>query len=57
MSHYTSRVLTQAEVKSTVANAIAFLQKTREPHALLFMGLIYRRCGIKEFANALELYD
>jgi hypothetical protein len=50
-------VVTDAEVKTTVANAIAFLQKTREPHALLFMGLIHRRFGIKEFANARELYD
>ncbi len=50
-------MLTDAEVKSTVANAIAFLQKTREPHALLFMGLIHRRFGIEQFANALELYD
>ena len=50
-------MLTEAEVKSTVANAVAFLQKAREPHALLFMGLIYRRFGIAEFANALERYD
>ena len=39
-------MLTDAEVNATVANAIAFLQKTREPHALLFMGLIHRRFGI-----------
>jgi hypothetical protein len=50
-------VLTDTDVKATVANAIAFLQKTREPHALLFMGLIHRRFGIEEFGNALELYD
>lgn len=50
-------MLTDAEVNTTVANAIAFLQKTREPHALLFMGLIHRRFGIQEFANALERYD
>jgi hypothetical protein len=50
-------VLTDADVKTTVANAIAFLQNTREPHALLFMGLIHRRFGIREFANALALYD
>jgi hypothetical protein len=50
-------VLTDAELKATVANAIGFLQKAREPHALLFMGLIHRRCGVQEFANALELYD
>jgi hypothetical protein len=50
-------VLTDADVKTVVANAIAFLQKTREPHALLFMGLIHRRFGIQEFANAPALYD
>jgi len=50
-------VLTDAELNTTVANAIAFLHKQREPHALLFMGLIHRRCGVKEFANTLELYD
>jgi len=50
-------VLTDAELKATVANAIAFLQKAREPHALLFMGLIHRRFGIEEFANARERYD
>jgi hypothetical protein len=50
-------VLTDAEVKTTVANAIAFLQKTREPHALLFMGLIYRRFGVAEFADAPKRYD
>jgi hypothetical protein len=50
-------VLTNAELKTTVANAIAFLQKTREPHALLFMGLIHRRFGIQEFADAPARYD
>jgi hypothetical protein len=50
-------VLTEAEVKTTITNAIAFLRKQREPHALLFMGLIHRRCGVKEFADARELYD
>lgn len=50
-------MLSDAEVRAIVANAIAFLQKTREPHALLFMGLIHRRFGIEEFANARERYD
>jgi len=50
-------MLTEAEFRATVANAIAFLTKAREPHALLFMGLIHRRFGIPEFANALKLYD
>jgi hypothetical protein len=50
-------VLTDAEVQTTVARAIAFLQNAREPHALLFMGLIYRRFGIAEFADAPKRYD
>ena len=50
-------MLTDADVKTVVANAIAFLRKTREPHALLFMGLIHRRFGIEEFAYAPKLYD
>ena len=50
-------MLTEAEVATVTANAIAFLKSAREPHALLFMGLIHRRFGVKEFANALALYD
>ena len=50
-------MLTEAELARVVANAIAFLQTAREPHALLFMGLIHRRFGVKEFGNALEIYD
>lgn len=50
-------MLTDSELQSTVANAIAFLQKTREPHALLFMGLIHRRFGTPEFADAAKRYD
>ena len=49
--------MTEGEVAAVVANAIAFLRSAREPHALLFMGLMHRRFGVKEFANALELYD
>lgn len=50
-------MLTETEVGAVVANAIAFLKSAREPHALLFMGLIHRRFGVKQFANALALYD
>jgi hypothetical protein len=50
-------VLTDAELKGTVANAIAFLHKAREPHALLFMSLMHRRFGIPEFADASQRYD
>jgi hypothetical protein len=50
-------MLSEGEVAAIVANAIDFLKSAREPHALMFMGLIHRRFGVKEFANALELYD
>jgi hypothetical protein len=50
-------MLTEDEVAAVVANAIAFLKTAREPHALLFMGLIHRRFGVEAFANALEIYD
>ena len=50
-------MLTETDVRTTVANAISFLDRVREPHALLFMGLIHRRCGIQEFADCLERYD
>jgi len=50
-------MLSEPQLRSTVANAIGFLQKAREPHALLFMGLIHRRFGVAEFADTLERYD
>ena len=50
-------MLTEGEVAAVVANAIAFLKSARDPHALLFIGVIHSSCGVKEFANALELYD
>jgi hypothetical protein len=46
-------VLTNADVRNTTTKAIAFLKRAREPHALLFMGLIHRRLGIPEFADSL----
>jgi len=50
-------MLTETDVRTTAANAINFLNRVREPHALLFMGLIHRRCGVEEFADCLERYD
>lgn len=50
-------MLTETDVNAVVANAITFLQKARDPHALLFMGLMHRRFGIKEFADAVQRYD
>ena len=50
-------MLTESEVQTTVNDAIAFLEKATEPHALLFMSLIYRRFGVEAFANAAERYN
>jgi len=50
-------MLSEAELRATVAGAIDFLTRAREPHALLFMGLIHRRFGVEAFANTLALYD
>lgn len=50
-------MLTEAEVRGRVANAIAFLEPTREPHALLFLNILHRRFGIEAFADALDRFD
>jgi hypothetical protein len=50
-------MLTEAEVNATVKNAIAFLKTAREPHALLFMGVIHRRFAVAEFADSLQRFD
>ena len=50
-------MLTAAHVRTVTAKAIAFLRDVREPHALLFMGLIYRRFGVEEFADTLQRFD
>ncbi len=50
-------MLTETDVHTTVANAIDFLKRAREPHALLFMNIIYRRFGVEEFADTLQRYD
>ena len=52
-----SSVLTEAAVRTAVANAIDFINRTREPYGLLFMDLIHRRFKIPQFADALERYD
>ncbi|MGB9959108.1 MAG: hypothetical protein ACPLKQ_01115 [Candidatus Bathyarchaeales archaeon] len=40
-----------------VEKAIAFFKDTREPYALLWLNVIYRRFGVSEFADALQRYD
>lgn len=53
----TKRILTEADVRTAVANAIKFLERTVEPYGLLFLAMIYRRYGVPQFADALERYD
>jgi hypothetical protein len=50
-------MLTEAGVRTTVANAINFINRTREPYALLFLDIMHRRCGVPQFADALKRYD
>jgi hypothetical protein len=50
-------MLTEAAVRTAVANAIRFVNHTREPYGLLFMDIIHRRFGVPEFADALQRYD
>jgi hypothetical protein len=50
-------MLTEANVRTVVANAIQFVNRTREPYGLLFMNLMHRRFGVPEFADALKRYD
>ena len=50
-------MLTASDLQSRIARAIEFLQGTREPHALLFMNLIYRRYGVEAFSDTLARYD
>ena len=50
-------MLTHAAVQQSIVNAINYLQKATHPHALMFMTILHRRFGIKEFADAGERYD
>jgi hypothetical protein len=50
-------MLTEAAVRTAVANAIDFVNRTREPYGLLFMDIMHRRFGVPEFADALARYD
>jgi hypothetical protein len=50
-------MLSEAAVRTGIAKAIDFLKDTREPHALAFMTILHRRCGIEEFADCGKRYD
>ena len=50
-------MLTETHVRTAVAEAITFINRTREPYGLLFMDLMHRRFGVPEFADALKRFD
>ena len=50
-------MLTEDKVRTVIANGIRFVNRTREPYGLWFMGLMYIRFKIPEFADALKRYD
>jgi hypothetical protein len=50
-------MLTEAHVRTVVANAIHFVNRTSEPYGLLFMNLMHRRFGVPEFADSLARFD
>jgi len=50
-------MLTEETVRAAVANAITFINRTREPYALLFLDIMHRRFKVPEFADALKRYD
>ena len=50
-------MLTEAQIRTAVANGIRFLNGTREPYGLWFMSMMHRLFRIPEFADALARYD
>jgi hypothetical protein len=50
-------MLTEAQVRTAVANGITFLNRTREPYGLWLMSVMHRLFGVPEFADALQRYD
>jgi hypothetical protein len=50
-------VQTRDDLNTAIARAIGFAEKTREPHALLWLAVMHARFGIEEFADALPRYD
>jgi hypothetical protein len=50
-------MLTETHVRTAVANGTHFINRTREPYALLFLDLMHRRFGVQPFADALKRFD
>jgi len=44
-------------LEGAIENAIDFMEESREPYGLLMLDVVYRRFGIEEFADSLQLYD
>jgi hypothetical protein len=47
----------EPDLQTAIAKAIDFLEDEHESYALLWLDVIYRRFGITEFADSLQLYD
>jgi len=45
------------DLELPIKKAIGFLELSNEPHALLWLDVIYRRFQIEEFADSLQRYD
>ena len=50
-------MLTTDDLNKAIAKSIKFFEKSREPHALLWLAVMHRRFAIAEFADALQRYD
>jgi hypothetical protein len=48
---------TKPDMHTAITKAIGFLEDRREPYALLWLDVMYRRFGITEFADSLQRYD
>ena len=57
LMHHKPDLLTEEDLQNAIANAIDFIEDTREPYALLWLDVMHRRFGITEFANSLQHYD
>jgi hypothetical protein len=44
-------------LQQAIGNATVFLDESVEPYAMLMLNVIYRRFGIVEFSDSLQIYD
>ena len=57
MLHTSPDLPVKSDYLVAVEKAIDFFEGSRDPYALLFLDVIYRRFGILEFADALQRFD